>query len=225
MADEDDSANPPDRRSLFRSMAENFTSVYLTMLSIIQGVALTDLSQITFSEHGHFTAVNWVEVAAMLWSVVYIWNHFMGDALMTQWIPDLEDAMLLFGTGVFELVANHAIVASPAAWLATLAIMFFAWSGGTFYIRRQEELVVRDPVLMELLRERTRPLLFQTLGGGILLGVLAIVCRMTDAGTHANGPIALVAVTIAFAASLVIGVFSARFWRRVRRYALAGNSG
>ena len=204
-------------------MAANFTSVYLTMLSIIQGVALTDLSQITFAEHAHFTAVNWVEVATMLWSLVYIWNHFMGDALMTHWIPDLEDAVLLFGTGVFELVANHAIVGSPAAWLATLAMMFFAWSAGTLYIRRQEELVVRDPVLMQLLRERTTPLLLETIGGGILVGALAILCRFSDAGVHANGPIALVAVTITFAVSLVIGSLSARFWRRVRRYALAGN--
>jgi hypothetical protein len=222
-----DSANPSDQQSLFRSMAENFTSVYLTMLSIIQGVALTDLSQITFSEHAHFTAVNWVEVATMLWSLIYIWNHFMSDALMTHWIPDLEDAALLFGTGVFELVANHAIVSSPTAWLATLAIMFFAWSGGTLYIRRQEELVVREPVLMQLLRGRSRPLFLQTLGGGTLLGALAIVCRITGAGAgaHGNGPIALLVVTIAFAASLAIGLISAAFWRRVRRYAHTGNPG
>jgi hypothetical protein len=222
-----DSANPPDKQSLFRSMAENFTGVYLTMLSIIQGVALTDLAQITFSEHGHFTAVNWIEVATMLWSLIYIWNHFMGDALMTHWIPDLEDAALLFGTGVFELVANHAIVSSPTAWLATLAIMFFAWTLGTFYIGRQQELVVREPFLMQLLRDRTRPLLFQTLGGGTLLGALAILCRITDpgAGARGNGPISLLAVTIAFAASLVIGATSAAFWRRVRRYAHTGNRG
>jgi hypothetical protein len=215
-----DSANPPDQRALFRSMAENFTGVYLTMLSIIQGVALTDLSQITFSEHAHFTAVNWVEVATMLWSLIYIWNHFMGDALMTHWIPDLEDAALLFGTGVFELVANHAIVWSPTAWLATLAIMFFAWSGGTLYIGRQQERVVREPVLMQLLRERKRPLFLQTFGGGALLGAFAIVCWISDPG---NGPISLLAVTIAFAVSLAIGVTSAAFWRRVRRYAHAGN--
>ncbi len=222
-----DSANPSDRQSLFRSMAENFTSVYLTMLSIIQGVALTDLSQITFSEHAHFTVVNWVEVATMLWSLIYIWNHFMSDALMTHWIPDLEDAALLFGTGVFELVANHAIVSSPTAWLATLAIMFFAWSGGMLYIRRQEELVVREPVLMQLLRGRSRPLFLQTLGGGTLLGALSVVCRITDAGAgaHGNGPIALLVVTIAFAASLAIGLMSATFWRRVRRYAHTGNPG
>jgi len=218
--DEDDLgalANPRDKRSLFRSMAEHFTSVYLTMLSIIQGVALTDLSQITFSEHEHFTAVNWIEVATMLWTLVYVWNHFMGDALMTHWIPDLEDAALLFGTGVFEIVANHAIGWSPTAWLATLAVMFFAWSGGTLYIRRQEELVVREPFLMQLLRARTKPLLLLTLGGGTILGVLAILCG------HGNGPIALIAVAIAFTANLLIGVISARFWRRVRRYAHTGH--
>jgi hypothetical protein len=48
---------------------------------------------------------------------------------------------------------------------------------------------------------------------------------MTDAGIHANAPIALVAVAIALGASLDVGLISSRFWRRVRRYALAGNRG
>jgi len=58
--------------------------------------------------------------------------------------------------------------------------MFFAWTLGTFYIGRQQEVVVREPFLKQLLRDRTRPLLLQTLGGGTLLGALAIVCRITD---------------------------------------------
>lgn len=215
-----DSDNAPDHRALVGSITENFPGVYLTMLSIIQGVAFTDLANIAFSERAHFTVVNWIEVATMLWSLMYIWNHFMADALMTHWIPGLEDAVLLFGTGVFELVANHAIVWGATAWLATLALMLCGWAGGTFYIRRQEERVVRDPALMAVLRRRTAPTLLETLGGGVLLGALSVVCGVTTG----SPTLALAAVAVAFAVSLVIGIVSSAFWRRVRRYAYSGEA-
>ena len=216
----EDSANPPDHSALRRMMAENFTGVYLTMLSIIQGVALTDLTTVTFAERAHFSAVNWIEVATMMWSLIYVWNHFMGDALMTRWIPDLEDAALLFGTGAFEIVGNHAIIWGPAAWLGTLAMMFIAWTVGTFYIRRQEERVVRDPMLMELLRHRIRPLLMQTLIGGAIVGALALACLRVPR----NASLALVSVAVAFVVSLIIGAVTATYWRRVRRYAQTGKT-
>ena len=211
--------NPRDHVALRTTIAENFTGVYLTMLSIIQGVALTDLSTITFDGREHFTAVNWIEVATMVWTLIYIWTHFMSDALMTRWIPDLEDAALLFGTGVFQLVANHAIAWRPSAWLATLALMFFAWTAGTSYVRWQEERVVQDPKLLELLRRRMRPLLIQTMAGGAIVGALAIVCsRAPD-----NASLALTGVVVAFIVSLTIGGFTTMNWRRVRRYAQTGS--
>ncbi len=214
------SANPRDHVALHRMMAENFTGVYLTMLSIIQGVALTDLTTVTFAERAHFTAVNWIEVATMLWSLIYVWNHFMGDALMTRWIPDLEDAALLFGTGVFEIVANHAIVWGPGPWLATLAMMFFAWTAGTFYIRSQEERVVNDPALLELLLRRIRPLLIQTLVGGAIVGALALACFRLPA----NPSLGLAAVAVACVVSLATGALTTTYWRRVRRYAQTGKA-
>lgn len=222
-----ESSNPTDAQALFRSISENFSGVYLTMLSIIQGVALTDLSSVTFSSRAQFTVVHWIQVAVMLWSVIYIWTHFMSDALMTQWIPDLEDAVLLFGTGVFEIVANHAIVWGVTVWLSTGAIMLFLWALGNFYIRAQEERVVRDPVLMEILRRRTRPLVIETLGGAVILGILAAICRVTLADPHsvASEPriIALVSVALAFAVNIAIGVTSTLFWKIVRNYDTRGS--
>lgn len=80
----------------------------------------------------------------MLWTLMYIWNHFMADALVTHWVPELEDAALLFGTGVFELVANHGISWGVTPWFATLAVMLCAWSIGSFYIGLQEHRFVRS---------------------------------------------------------------------------------
>jgi hypothetical protein len=209
-------ANAPNQRALFRRMTENFSGVYLTMLSIIQGVALTDLAGVAFSSHADFGIVQWVEVATMLWSVIYIWNHFMGDSLMAQWIPDLEDAVLLFGTGVLEIIANHAIVWGIPAWLATGAVMLFLWTIGNFYIRAQQERVVRDPVLMEMLRNRMRPLFIETLGGAVVLSILALASR--------SPMLALAGVAIASIINIVIGVTSTRFWKIVRAYAYTGKA-
>ncbi len=80
----------------------------------------------------------------MLWTLMYIWNHFMADALVTHWVPELEDAALLFGTGVFELVANHGTSWGVTPWFATLAVMLCAWSIGSFYIGLQEHRFVRS---------------------------------------------------------------------------------
>ncbi len=77
------------------------------MLSIIQGIAFTDLFAVILAGFQRFTLVNWLQFATMLVIVIVVWNHFMGDALMTEWILDLEDAFLRFGTGALELVANH----------------------------------------------------------------------------------------------------------------------
>ena len=53
--------------------------------------------------------------------------------------------MLLFGTGVFELAANHTALADLTAWLSFLATIYFGWSLSVLYIRRQEEGYMRDP--------------------------------------------------------------------------------
>ena len=197
-------------------MGENFTSIYLTMLSIIQGVALTDLANIAFTDREHFGLYNWLEVTTMIWSLIYIWNHFMGDALMAHWIPDIEDALLLFGTGVLELVANHAIVWGMPLWLATLAVMFGCWAAGTGYIRAQEEQVVSEPILLAMLRRRTKPLLTMTVLGAAILGILAF------ATAHWTSVPLTAGACVALAISLLIGFYSCSFWRGVRRYANTG---
>ena len=223
------SSNPVEHSELARKMSENFTGVYLTMLSIIQGVALTDLAAIAFSQGAHLSVTQWVQVATMLWTLIYIWNHFMADALMTQWIPDIEDAALLFGTGVLELLANHGIIWGVPTWLGALSAMLFLWALGSLYIRQQEEEFVQDPVLMKMLRARTRPILWETIGGGTFLCLLAILCAVTGAKAHSSkveqNVIASASVGIALLISAAIGIVSSKFWKRVRAYARKGSEG
>jgi hypothetical protein len=216
-----------DHRTLWENMTGNFAGVYLTMLSIIQGVAFTDLAAIVFTGYRNFTVVAWIQVATMLWLIILTWNHFMGDALITSWVPDLEDAILLFGAGAFELIANHAVLLGLTVWLGVLAALMVGWCGGTLYIRHREEEVVRDPSLLALLRRRTVPFLVETLGGGLVLGVAAVITGVAHLSTADRqgwqGAVALGASLLGFIAIFAVGFTSSWHWRRIRRYAHTGH--
>ncbi len=216
----------PDHRTLLEKIFREFTGIYLTMLSIIQGIAFTDLIAVIIPAYYRLTAANWIQVATMLAIIIVVWNHFMADALMWEWIPDMAGALLLFGTGVFEVAANHTALVNLTAWLAVLATMMFGWSVAVFYIRHQEEGYVRDPVLLRLLRRRTLPTLLGTLLSGILLALVALLTYLAQVATDATQGwkmgAAIVAALIAFMSVCVIGFISERFWRIVRTYAHVG---
>lgn len=218
--------NQPNHRTLLQKIFSEFTGVYLTMLSIIQGVAFTDLSVVIIPVYHQLTPVNWIQVVTNLAIIIVVWNHFMGDALMWEWIPDMADAVLLFGTGVFELAANHTMLVDLTAWLAVLAIMMFGWSFAVFYVRRQEEGYVRDPWLLRLMRRRALPTLLSTLLSGILLALVALLTHLLQVPAEATQGwkmvASLVAALIAFVAVGAVGFISERFWRVVATYARTG---
>jgi hypothetical protein len=129
----------PNHRTLLAKILGEFTGVYLTMLSIFQGIAFTDLFVVLIPASHQLTAANWIQFETMLAIIIVVWNPFMGVALMWEWIPDLADALLLFGTGVFELAGNHTVLVDLTVWLAVLATMMLGWSCANFYVRREEE--------------------------------------------------------------------------------------
>lgn len=216
----------PNYRTLLEKIFREFTGVYLTLLSIIQGVAFTDLSVVIIPAYHQLTPANWIQVITNLAIIIVVWNHFMGDALIWEWIPDLGDALLLFGTGVFELAANHTALVDLTAWLAVLALMMFGWSFAVFYIRRQEEGYVRDPVLLRLMRQRALPTLLSTLVSAIVLALVAVLTRLLVLSAQATQgwkmAAAIVAALMAFVAVGAIGLISVRFWRVVATYARTG---
>lgn len=50
----------PQHRVLHHRLNDAFTPTYLTILSIIQAVALTDLATVVAAEYRQFTVVNWL---------------------------------------------------------------------------------------------------------------------------------------------------------------------
>src|SRR5437764_120164 len=110
----------PHHRMLHRKLKDSFTPTYLTILSVIQAVALADLATIVATEREHFTVVHWLLVLLTFCVLIIIWNVYTIQSTVWDWIPDVRDAAIPFVTGALELFLNHTITLSLSSWLLGL---------------------------------------------------------------------------------------------------------
>ena len=114
----------PHYRMIHHKLKGSLSPVYLTLLSVIQGVVLADLALVVGSSYQQFTVVHWLLVLFNFAVLIGIWNHYMMNNKLWDWIPDLRDACIPFVVGVLELVLNHTISLSLSAWLYTFAFLY-----------------------------------------------------------------------------------------------------
>src|SRR5213082_948135 len=111
----------PHHRVLNHRLNEAFTPTYLTILSIIQAVALTDLATIVAAEHKQFTVVHWLLALFTFCVLIIVWNVYTIQSTIWHWIPDMRDAAMPFMVGANELFLNHTITLGMSFWLLGLA--------------------------------------------------------------------------------------------------------
>ena len=114
----------PHFRVLHHKLKDSLSPIYLTLLSVIQGVALADLALVVAANYQHFALMHWLLVLFNFGVLIGIWNHYMMNNKLWDWIPDLRDACIPFVVGVLELVLNHTITLSLSAWLCTFALLY-----------------------------------------------------------------------------------------------------
>lgn len=119
------SAREPEahHRALHRKMTDSFTPIYLTVLSVIQGVALADLASGAAAGYKQFTLVQWLQVVITFAILIYMWEGYMQQSLLWKWVPDMRDAAIPFAIGAIELFLNHSIMLSLSGWLLAFALL------------------------------------------------------------------------------------------------------
>jgi hypothetical protein len=175
---------PDEQGRLLSHLKDSFTSIYLTVLSIVQGVALTTLAVVVADGYTQFTPVQWALVLLTFLILIIIWNHVTTDAMTWTWIPDFRDSAIPFLLGAFELYQAFAIVAGLGPWLfgmaagATLAVLEF------FHVGRQVRLGTPNPEMFRLFRRRGLADLLQgVVGIGVFLALGAASVAIEDTGT------------------------------------------
>jgi hypothetical protein len=125
--DTTDPATPAPAQQLAARLKSQYTPAFLTLTSIIQGVAFTTLVGRVEPNAAHFTAADWLISAATFVGFVLIWHEYLMQALAFVWIPTLLDSLVPFAFLAAELFMAHLVYGNPRAWLLAAAC---AWAVG-----------------------------------------------------------------------------------------------
>ena len=125
---------------------KNFPSVLLTLLSIVQAVALELLW-----EHLHeapylfnfswIAIIAWTQIAATLLGVILIWVVYAGNAMRFRWVPSTGDTVYPFFIGITEFLLIETLGPDQIGlWLIVMALIFAAMVWGSHTTLRSARL-------------------------------------------------------------------------------------
>lgn len=219
----------PHHRMIHHKLKDSYTPIYLTALSVIQGVALADLGTIVWAGYKQFTIVQWLLVVLMFTAVISIWNEYTKQSTVLDWVPDLRDAAIPFVFGALELVLNHAIILSLSVWLIAMAALSLWGALATWhaYLRASKE--EENARLLHLTPFRRGFYVGElyNVGLSIFLLLLALISHVegfnvTDGIQTMRGALAVGLVLVATASLSGYGVIALRSWSRIVAYARTG---
>ena len=212
------------QRAVYRRLRASYGPTYLTILSVVQAVAMGDLAQIVAAEYQHFTLVQWVLTLNTFGVLIITWNVFSVQSALWRWIPDVRDSAVPFVVGALELFLNHTIMVSLSAWLIAVSLVAFAGALGTLHIYWRAAREEEHAELLSRLSVHLRVYVGYLMTGGCLLLALAWVCSTYRLSAnlgieHTSGMLAL-AIALFSASALGGSVYLFhRLWREAIMYA------
>jgi hypothetical protein len=107
-----------------------FPSVLMTLLSIIQALALEFLwgrihDADVLWQFDLAALSGWLQIAAAMIGILQVWLFYISVVMRFRWIPHARDMLLPFGIGVLEFVFVD-LTATPylSGWLVSLALVY-----------------------------------------------------------------------------------------------------
>jgi hypothetical protein len=102
-------------------LKSQFAPAYLTLTSIIQGVALSTLVMRVESNYDRFDAVDWVLAVTTFLVIVDIWHEYLMMVLAYVWWPTLLDSLVPFAFFAAEVFMAHFVFGDLRYWLLAFA--------------------------------------------------------------------------------------------------------
>jgi hypothetical protein len=160
---------------LVRRSIEVSPSGFITIISIIQGVALALLAQNTFP-HPSLLAV--VQSVTLLLVFVAVFYFYVTLSILLRWAPSFLDSLLPFAIASLEIPPAF-FLGNPVAWSAWLAAFWFFTFGGLWITTKWSppSHFGADPAAHHLLHSLLRELRIAAAAGGFavqLCGLLAL---------------------------------------------------
>jgi hypothetical protein len=197
-----------------RRIKDDFTSTYLTLVSIVQGVVLSTLVvNVTTSARDHHLALPVIlEGVNSFLMIVILWNEYMMGSNAFEWVPAIFDSIVPFALAITELFIVNSI-GDAKAWLLFMGL---AWFAGMFAFVNSYVRAYFEP-------ENINHGILGALGWHIpfslvycLVGVSVHVVLGLVVGLHADW--AVVALSLSTAILLTFLVRAAFYWHAVVTY-------
>ncbi len=118
--------------SIRERAVEQFPAVLITLLSIIQALALEFLwnhlhQRPDLYELGWPAVAGWLQIAATFNGLILVWLVYVGTVMRFRWTPTTGDSVLPFFVGLIEfLMIDLMGPENIGRWFVVLAIIFAA---------------------------------------------------------------------------------------------------
>lgn len=188
---------------------------YLTLTSIIQGVAFAFLAARVEATYAQFNTTDWLLTIATFMGFLTLWNEYLMQVLMFVWVPTLVDSLVPFAFLAGELFMAHFVYNGLRYWLLALGLTFVVGTVASIVTRMQartfpEENHDVDRALTPLAGVRA-----------VLSIVILVLCLVAWA-LYDVLRLEQLQIVVALVALITIIVFlasSVPFWNRVLAYA------
>ena len=122
---------------------EHFPSVLLTLLSIVQALALELLwSYLHEAEYLYtlswFALLAWGQISATLASIILIWVVYAGNVMRFRWVPAIGDSVVPFAIGLLEFMMIETLNPELLGhWLVYFGLVYAAMVWTSHIIMRR----------------------------------------------------------------------------------------
>jgi hypothetical protein len=193
---------------------DNFPSALLTLLSIVQALAIELLwSHIRDTpylfEFNWISVIAWAQIIATLTGVVLIWVVYSSSAMRFRWVPATSDSVIPFLIGLLEFTLVATLGPDDVSlWFLLLAVVFALMHWVSHHTMRRARL---DPANAVFFGARKPAVLRDFLNETVSIGTLVLaglIILVTDSNS------AVVLLLLLGANGLLGWQFyqSSRFW-------------
>ena len=127
----------PAHQVLLQRLRSFYVSGSLTLLSIIQGVALAALGATVAANALRLTPAQWVLVLVTFGALIVVWTQVSLDTMTWVMVPDYQLALIPLSVGAVELLLVAAITSNLALWLFGGAVLIAFSTVGLWQVERR----------------------------------------------------------------------------------------
>jgi hypothetical protein len=217
----------PAHHTLLQRLRSSYISATLTILSIIQGVALAALGATVAAHSVRLTPAQWVMVIVTFGALILVWTQVSIDTMTWVMVPDFELILVPFSVGALELLLVAAITINLALWLFGGAVVIAFSSVGLAQVDRRAGQEPDNMQLFARLRGQRRSSHVYNLVGValyVLLGIGSLVGQFSSVDAVVGVRALASVATAAIAGLWMVGWLarSSSYWRKIVAYARTG---